>query len=284
MDHNERRRRQNPSGYANQHGSLLQPQAQYPGATASDRFRHTVGQPSSSASSGARSSAQGYYHAYDHPGSQYVGPSLQPSYGAQDYAADLPPPRGSQYSQYGAQNVLYGVSGAQAPPAVQSQYDAVLPYQQQPRESAIEVLGTGFGAVTQSQYYGVPAQEGPTSAPGPAMASQSLSSQYSSMGYTAQPTQGGREALAPSYTTATAMTESQRATSHGGYTQAEYGEEASSEYDQIFTQYYSTIKDTFGLTKSGRLSEAADRLMFLSNWLTGNAETYGKCTHGVRGE
>lgn len=280
MDNNDRRQRQNPSGYASQQGTLLQPQSQYPVVSASDRFRQaplTAQAPPTSAPSASRASSQSYGYAYDQ-GSQFVASAIQPAYGAQDYASDQPQQRAPQYSQYG-QNVLYSVPGAPTSAAGQSQYEPVQQYQQS-RDSAIEVLNTGFG-VAQPQYYGVPGQEGPTSAPATAMAAQNVPSQYSSLGYTAPQAPVGRESLAPSYTAA-GMTDPHQAPSQGAYTQGSYSEQSGSEYDEFYNNYQNEVKKTFEQTRDGHLSEAAQNLYRLSDWLLHWAETLGTYSLWVR--
>lgn len=288
---NERRARQNPPGYASQHqhqqGALLQPQSSYPVVSASDRFRQaplTAPPPSSAAGSGGRTSSQSYGYAYGE-GSQFVGAAIQPagvSYGAQDYAPpEQQPARASQqYPQYG-QSVLYG---AQAAAPGSAQYEPVQQYQQG-RDSAIEVLGTGFG-VAQPQYYaGVPSEGGPTSAPSSAIAPQNVAPQYPPLGYTPQ-APVGREPLAPAYTAA-GMTDPHPATSQPGYPQPGFGEPqggAGNEYDDFYNNYQTELKKTFEHVRDSRLAEAATQLFRLSDWLLHWAETLGESPRGARRE
>ncbi|KAF2874238.1 hypothetical protein BDV95DRAFT_327558 [Massariosphaeria phaeospora] len=286
MDH-DRRQRQNPSGYATQQGTLLQPQSSYPVVTASDRFRQaplTAQPPTSAPASGSRAGTQSYAYAYGE-GSQFVGSSIQPPgvpYGAQEFA---PEPQQQhqqqrtpqQYPQYG-QNVIYNVPGAQAAAPGPSQYEPVQQYQQN-RDSAIEVLSTGFG-VPQPQYYGVHAEGGPTSAPTTAIATQNVPSQYSALAYTPQQAPVPRESLAPAYTAA-GMADPQQATSQGGYTQAGYNGQqgqqgqpgGGDEYEDFYKNYQSELMKTFEHTRDGRLSEAGEQLFRLSDWLLHWAET-----------
>ncbi|PSN74888.1 hypothetical protein BS50DRAFT_26305 [Corynespora cassiicola Philippines] len=277
---NDRRPRQNPSGYASQQGALLQPQSSYPVVSASDRFRQAP--PTSAPASGSRAGSQSYGYAYGE-GSQFVGSSIQPSgvsYSAQDYASDsaqAQPQRASQsYPQYG-QNVMYNVPGAQASATASSQYEPVQQYQQN-RDSAIEVLTTNFG-VAQPQYYPVPAGEGgPTSAPASAIAAQNVPSQYSSLGYTAQQAPVPRESLAPAYSAA-GMTDPHQPTSHGAYPQgsayADQQHASGNEYDEFYNNYQNELKKTFEHTRDGRLGEAGQQLFRLSDWLLHWAETLG---------
>ncbi|KAF1844318.1 uncharacterized protein K460DRAFT_162241 [Cucurbitaria berberidis CBS 394.84] len=273
---NDRRPRQTPSGYASQQGTLLPPQASYPVVSASDRFRQpplTAPAPPSSVPAPA---SRAYSYAYGE-GPQFT-PSIQPSsvsYGAQDYAAEhqQPPQRASQqYAPYG-QGVMYSVPGAQGPGTGSSQYEPVEQYQQN-RDSAIQVLSTGFG-VAQPQYY----ESGPTSAPASAIATQNVPSQYPSLAYTAPQAPVGREALAPAYTAAS-MADQHQATAQGAYSQGNYGEPqsagagaASNEYDDFYNNYQTELKKTFEHVRDGRLSEAGAQLYRLSDWLLHWAET-----------
>lgn len=275
---NERRARQNPSGYASQQGTLLPPQGSYPVVSAPDRFRQaplTASAPPTSApsSSGSRAGAQGYGYAYGE-GAQF-GSAIQPasvSYGAPDYAAEQQQQQQQaqrapqQYSPYG-QNLIYGVAGAQGSAAGSAQYEPVEQYQQN-RDSAIQVLSTGFG-VAQPHYF----ESGPTSAPTAA----SVPSQYPSLGYTAAQAQVGREALAPAYT-ASGMTDPHHAPAQGSYSSQAYSDQPTSgnEYDDFYNNYQTELKKTFEHVRDGRLSEAGTQLYRLSDWLLHWAETLGE--------
>ena len=273
---NDRRARQNPSGYAGQPGALLPPQASYPVVSASDRYRQpslTAPAPHSAApASGSRASTQSYGYAYGE-GAQF-GSSIQPAYGAQDYTAEQQPAQpqraSQQYSPYG-QNVMYSVPGAQGPATGSAQYEPVEQYQQN-RDSAIQVLSTGFGVAQQPYYEG-----GPTSAPASAIASQNVPSQYPSLGYTAPQAAVARESLAPAYTAA-GMTDAHQATAQASYNQASYAEPQNSgnEYDDFYNNYQTELKKTFEHVRDSRLSEAGAQLYRLSDWLLHWAETLGK--------
>ncbi|USP80217.1 hypothetical protein yc1106_07491 [Curvularia clavata] len=282
---NDRRPRHTPSGYASQQGTLLPPQASYPVVSASDRFRQppltAPAPPTSLPSSASRASPQGYGYAYGE-GAQF-GSSIQPSnvsYGTQDYgAADQQPPQqqsqqqqtqrsSQQYTPYG-QNIMYSVPTAQGSATGSSQYEPVEQYQQN-RDSAIQVLSTGFG-VAQPQYY----EGGPTSAPASAIASQNVPSQYPSLAYSAPQTQVGREALAPAFTAA-GMTDPNQAPSQAGYPQANYSESqaaSGNDYDDFYRTYQSELKKTFEHVRDSRLSEAGAMLFRMSDWLLHFAET-----------
>ncbi|KAH8637510.1 37s ribosomal protein s9 [Alternaria alternata] len=256
---NDRRPRHTPSGYASQQGTLLPPQASYPVVSAPDRFRQppltAPAPPTSVPSSGSRASSQGYGYAYGE-GAQF-GSSIQASpvaYATQDYAAEQQQQAQrapQQYSPYG-QNIMYSVPGAQASAQASSQYEPVEQYQQN-RDSAIQVLSTGFG-VAQSQYY----ESGPTSAPASAIAAQNVPSQYPSLGYSAPQAQVGREALAPAYSAA-GMTDPHQAPSQGAYSQGNYSEpqpNSGNEYDDFYRNYQNELKKTFEhekMIRRGRL-------------------------------
>ncbi|KAF1994536.1 hypothetical protein P154DRAFT_447313 [Amniculicola lignicola CBS 123094] len=290
MENNDRRQRQtNPSGYAGQQGTLLSAQPQYPVASAPDRFRQTpltALPPTSAPTSATRAGSQSYGYAYGES-AQFVGAAIQPagvSYSTQDYAAEQQrTPQQQQYPQYG-QGVMYNVPGQQAAAAPPAQYESVQQYQQARDPSAIEALGAGFG-VAQPQYYGVAGEGGPSSAPAPALGAQSVPSQYSSLGYTAQPAPVGRESLASAYSQpAGGMTDPHPPTSHAAYGQQQqtaYAEPASNEYDDFYNRYQTTLKKTFEFTRDSRLGEAAEQLMGLSDWLLRSAETLAELTIGL---
>lgn len=250
--------------------------------SASDRYRQAPltapAPPTSASSSGSRASPSGYGYAYGE-GSQF-GSSIQPTnvpYGAQDYGTgqqQSPQRAAQQYSPYG-QNVMYSVGGAQGPASASSQYEPVEQYQQN-RDSAIQVLSTGFG-VAQAPYY----ESGPTSAPASALASQNVPSPYPSLGYTAPQASVGRETPAPAYSTA-GMTDPNQATSQAGYAQGGYGEQpsAGNEFDVFYNRYQTELKRTFEHVRDGRLSEAAQQLFMLSDWVLHYAETLGESVQG----
>ncbi|KAF2827781.1 hypothetical protein CC86DRAFT_200221 [Ophiobolus disseminans] len=271
---NDRRARQSHPGYASQQGTLLPPQASYPVASASDRFRQaplTAPAPPTSAPGSRAGSSYGY--AYGE--SAQFGSSIQPagvSYGAQDYGGgQQPSPQraSQQYSPYG-QNVMYGVAGAQGSASGSSQYEPVEQYQQN-RDSAIQVLSTGFG-VAQPQYY----ETGPTSAPASALAAQSVPSQYPSLGYTTPQAAVGRASLTPAYSNA-GMTDPHQPTAPAGYAQGGYNDpqSAANEFDVFYNKYQNELKHTFEHVRDGKLAEAAQNLVTFSDWILHYAETLG---------
>jgi hypothetical protein len=205
-------------------------------------------------------------------------------YGGQDYGAEQQQQQQSQraaqhYSAYGP-NVMYTVAGAQGSAPGSAQYEPVEQYQQN-RDSAIHVLSTGFG-VTQTPYYNVPGESGPTSAPASAI-TPNVPSQYPSLGYTSPQTAVGRAPLAPAYTAA-GMTDPHQAPAQAGYPQVGYGDQQGTghEYDDFYQSYQTELKKTFEYVRDGKLAEAAQQLHRLSDWLLHWAETLGKLL-GVRG-
>lgn len=167
---------------------------------------------------------------------------------------------------------MYSVGAPQGSPGSSSQYEPVEQYQQN-RDSAIQVLSTGFG-VAQTQYYNVPGESGPTSTPASAIA-QNVPSQYPSLGYTAPQAPVGRETLAPAFTAA-GMTDPHQPTAQGGY-QGAYPDPHSTgnEYDDFYNNYQTELKKTFQSVHDGKLSEAASQLYRLTDWLLHWAETLG---------
>ncbi|KAF2087138.1 hypothetical protein K490DRAFT_73946 [Saccharata proteae CBS 121410] len=250
MDNNDRRQRQtNPTGYAAQQG-LIQTPSQYPSVTAADRFRQVplAQSPTSAPTTGRSATGQGYGYAYGE-GAQFAGSQIQ---------AEQPRTQ-QQYPQY-ASNMMYN-----------SPYESVQPYQ--PRQSAaIEVLSTQFGVP--QQYYNVPGEGGPTSAPAAGMAAQNVPSQYSSLSYTTQ-SPVGRDVLAPAY--AAGMNAPTQGASHGAYPQANYPatQQDAAGYDDAYAHYQSRLKRTFEYVRDGQLSEGSRNLYEITNWLLGNAEALG---------
>ncbi|KAB2571428.1 37s ribosomal protein s9 [Lasiodiplodia theobromae] len=280
MDNNDRRQRQaNPTGYTGQQPLIPQgTPAPYPAVSGSDRFRQ---QPPLTAQSPTQApptarTGQGYGYAYGGEGAaQFVGSSIpagalqyQPEYG-QEQQPQQQQRTPQQYSQY-ASSMMYNVP-AQQQAAPQAPYDSVQQYQ--PRQSAaIEVLSTQFGVP--QQYYGVPGESGPTSAPAAGMAAQNVPAQYPSLSYTTQ-SPVGRDPLAPAY--AAGMSDPTTAGSHGAYPQGNYAAQTqgASDWDNTYAEYQTQVKRTFECIRDGRLSEGGGCLLRITKWLLGNAEALG---------
>ncbi|KAK7706066.1 hypothetical protein SLS57_009847 [Botryosphaeria dothidea] len=222
-------------------------------------------------------------YGYGGEGAQFVGSSIQtgalqyqPEYG-QEQQPQQQQRTPQQYSQY-ASNMMYNVP-AQQQAAPQSPYDSVQQYQ--PRQSAaIEVLSTQFGVP--QQYYGVPGESGPTSAPAAGMAAQNVPSQYSSLSYTTQ-SPVGRDPLAPAY--AAGMSDPTQGGSHGAYAQGNYTQtQGASDWDNTYAEYQTQVKRTFECIRDSRLSEGGGCLLRITKWLLGNAEALVRDDEPMHGE
>jgi len=270
MDSNDRRQRQsNPSGYASQQG-LIQTPPQYPAASSAERFRQSqlaVQSPASAPTAGRGGNVPGYTYPYGE-GAQFSGSAMNaaPLQYQAEYGQDAQRSQ-QQYPQY-ASNIMYNVPSQQAA-SPQSPYETVQPYQ--PRQSAaIEVLSTQFGVP--QQYY-VAGEGGPTSAPNAAIAGQNVPSQYTPMSYTAQ-SPAGREPLPSSY--ATGMSDPSQNSPQAGYGQPAYTAQNDAALDNAYGQYQTELRRTFECVREGRLGEAGNSLIHISDWLLGNAEALGR--------
>ena len=197
-------------------------------------------------------------------GQQYAGQPLQGS--SLQYTPDFSPPdpqRQQHFPQY-ASHMMYNVpQQAQQ----QSQYESVPQYQ--PRQSAaIEVLSTQFGV---PQYFN-PSE--PTSAAGPAVPQQYASTQFQQpMSYPQQAASLGRSTNPPPYQTGMADFAQPIATD---VLEQQGLALDSSSYDDAYNQYQNALKLTFENTRSGRLIEAGQSLLEISEWLLGHAVELGR--------
>lgn len=165
-----------------------------------------------------------------------------------------------QYPQYGS-NMVYNV-GQPAPP--QSPYEPVPQYQQR-QSAAIEVLSTQFGV---PQYF---APSEAASAGVPAVHSQYLAPQVESASYTQQSPIG--RSSAQSYPAAMADFNPMVAAQQETEQQNQVPDPAS--YDDAYNQYQHALKQTFENTRTGRLVEAGQSLLDISEWLLGHAVELG---------
>ncbi|KAF2431597.1 hypothetical protein EJ08DRAFT_669953 [Tothia fuscella] len=281
MDSNDRRQRQNnPSGYANQQG-LIQTSPQYPATSSADRYRQlAVQSPSSVPTAGRGGNLPGYSYPSPYGENAHFNGSAMNAAPLQyqaEYGQDTQRSQ-QQYPQY-ASNIMYNVP-AQQTASPQSPYETVQPYQQPRQSAAIEVLSSQFGV---PQPYYVPGEGGPTSVPSSAIAGQNVPSQYTSMSYTTQ-SPVGREPLASAY--ATGMADPTQNSPQAGYGQPSYSAQSDAALDSAYGLYQTELRRTFECVRDGRLAEAGNSLIHISDWLLGNAEALGlvRDDEGMHGE
>ncbi|OJD23072.1 hypothetical protein ACJ73_05577 [Blastomyces percursus] len=162
-------------------------------------------------------------------------------------------------SQYDG-DIVYGIT-SQAQP--QPPYERVSQYQ--PRHSAaIAVLATQFGV---PQYF---QPEGPTAA--------GVSDQYLTASQV-QSTQYSQPASLTPASTASAlpniMADLHASTATEGLEHADFPRESPSGFDDAYNQYQRALRQTFENTRSGRLLNASQSLLEISEWLLGNATELG---------
>lgn len=199
------------------------------------------------------------------PGQQYAAPQMQGT--SMQYAADYPhDTQRQQHFPHYASQMMYNVSPQ---PQHQSPYDSVPQYQ--PRQTAaIEVLSTQFGV---PQYYNAGET---TSAPEPpAMVQQYTPTQfhppllYHPSASIAQPT------LASSFTPSMADLAPPEAAAAPTPEEGEAQDQDSGAFDRAYAQYQEALKQTFENTRDGRLVEAGQSLLEISDWLLGAASELG---------
>lgn len=231
----------------------------------SDRFRQpaSVGLRSPTSVSGRNGAPQAYGYGFTE-GQHFAAPQMSttslPYHQQNDYSQENQ--RQAQYPQYGS-NLMYNVAPQGSQP---SPYDAVQQYQ--PRQSAaIEVLSTQFGV---PQYF-VPGE--PASAPGPAVHLQHATSQFPSLSYP-QSSVAERSTLGQGYTSAS-MADMPQGGAPEQLDTTDYGQEPAN-YDDAYNQYQNALKQTFENTRNGRVVEAGQSLLEISNWLLGHAADLGE--------
>ncbi|KAL8643246.1 MAG: hypothetical protein Q9228_000140 [Teloschistes exilis] len=232
---------------------------------ASERLRQAQLMTGRSPTSGSIVSAQSahsqelgsfdYAQGSQYPPTQMQGSSLQfPT----DYEQDTQ--RSQNFSPYTSQ-MVYNVPQQPQP---RSPYDAVPQYP--PRQSAaLEVLSNQFGV--SAQYY---PQNEPMGTSGPASPHQQYTpSQYhQTMSY--QTPGGGRNTIPSSYPTAMAEYPQTSAVES-----VEPQETSSANYDEGYSRYQGALKQTFENTGKGRLTEAGQSLLEISEWLLSHAKELG---------
>jgi hypothetical protein len=82
------------------------------------------------------------------------------------------------------------------------------------------------------------------------------------------------------------MTDPHQSTAQTGFPQGNYTDQqnAGNEFDVFYNRYQTELKRTFEHVRDGRLSEAAQQLSMLSDWVLHYAETLGELTCGRNGE
>jgi len=193
-------------------------------------------------------------------GQQQYAPQLQDA-GQQNQPDFFPNPQ--QYTQYPS-NLMYNMP-QQAPQ--QFSYEPMPQFQPRP-SAAVEVLSNQFGVL---QYHPASA---PTSVPSP-MTQQYASTPYQQQIAYEKPAHAGHAALPTYYTAGTT-----------GYVQSnvldvlepqESAQEAGG-YDAAYRRYVKKLRATFQDVKDGRLVEAGQSLLKISEFLLGQAVELGKRT------
>lgn len=200
-------------------------------------------------------------------GQQYATPQMQGT--SMQYTADYPqdPQRQQQFQQYTSQ-MMYNVS-----PQTQQQspYDTVPPYQ--PRQSAaVEVLPSQFGV---PQYYN---SGETTSAPEPAPIVQEYATAQFHPPLLYHPSAPiAQSTLTSSYTPGMADLAQSNAPAPNPE-EVETQDQDEGAFDRAYAQYQDALKRTFENTREGRLVEASQSLLEISEWLLGAAGELGNFT------
>ncbi|KAK2764890.1 hypothetical protein FQN54_008587 [Arachnomyces sp. PD_36] len=169
-----------------------------------------------------------------------------------------------QFSHYGS-NMVYNI-GQQAQP--QSPYETLPQFQ--PRQStAIDVLPNHFGV---PQYYS-PTEQGGTGVP--AVPSHYLTQQIQPAATYAPQGSVVSSTSAPSFSAT--MTDYNPVEASEPPEQQQQPDLApeSSNYDDAYNQYQQALRQTFENTRCGRLVDASQSLLEISEWLLGNAVDLG---------
>lgn len=237
-----------------------------PGDNVSERYRQsqllTARTPTTSMNpvGGNPQDLGGYGYAQ---GQQYATPQMQgtPMQYAAEYSQD--PQRQQQYQQYTSQ-MMYNVS-----PQTQQQspYDSVPQYQS--RQSAgSEVLSSQFGV---PQYYNAGET---TSAPEPAPIVQQYAPAQFHPPLLYHPSASiTQSTLASSYTPG--MADLAQPNAPAPNPDEIEAQENSGDFDRAYAQYQEALRQTFENTREGRLVEAGQSLLEISDWLLRAADELG---------
>ncbi|EEH03049.1 conserved hypothetical protein [Histoplasma capsulatum G186AR] len=287
MDGNsQQRKKYDPSSYQTGSGAGPYPIRNLSGSS-SERFRQQQ-QPEPAGGPGTdgvisqdRTSSVSAYGSYGYTESlpyntpplqggtlQSGGIQYQSNFASTSARNQHPNQQQQRLSQYEG-DMVYGITPQVQP---ESQYEGVSHYQ--PRHSAaIEVLATQFGV---PQYF----QEG-----GPAVAGGSDKYLTASQ---AQTTPYSQPAALPRASTASALPEIMAglpaSTASDGLEHSEFPRQSSG-FDDAYIQYQRALRETFENTRSGRLLDASQSLLEISEWLLGNATelVLGQCLDLLEG-
>ena len=173
-----------------------------------------------------------------------------------------------QFPHYGS-NMVYNIA-QQAQP--QSPYEAVPQFQ--PRQSTgLEVLPNQFGV---PQYY-TPNEQGGTGVP--AVPSHYLTAQIQPAATYAPQGSVVSSTSAPSFSAT--MTDYNPVDVSEPSEQQDLAPEPSN-YDDAYNQYQQALRQTFENTRCGRLMDASQSLLEISEWLLGNAVDLGMFVPSTR--
>ncbi|MCJ1282991.1 hypothetical protein MMC26_002318 [Xylographa opegraphella] len=261
------RRQYEQSGYPTSRGYGQVPRAG-PGSELSDRYRQaqmsSIRPPTSAPQTSQALQSQGIAGYGYTQGQPQFTPQLQDT--SMQYQADFAheTPRVQQYPQYSSHLMSYNIP-QQAPQ--QAAYEPVQQFQ--PRQSAaVEVLSNQFGV---PQYY--PPSE---SSSAPTLAQQYASAPFQQQMAYQHSAQANRSAVPASYAVGIADYEQPPLPDVLGQQQPEPQEQPdNSGYDAAYSQYLEALRRAFQDIRDGRLVEAGQCLLEISEWLLGHASELG---------
>ena len=248
--------------------------ANIPGSSVPERYGQSQAQArqipatGSTGNTGAPGQALRGVYPYAQGQQQYAPQMQDTSMGYQaEYQQDTQ--RQQQFPAY-CSDMIYSLP-AQVQPAQQpSNYDPVQHYQ--PRQStAIEVLSNQFGV---AQYYNTGE---PTSAASQ-ISQPYASTQYPQQSSFQQSLSSNRPTEGSSY--ATGVGDYSQLSMSGALEPAEAAQDPSAG-EEPYKTYLESLKQTYQFTYEGRLVEAGQRLLELSDWLIGHATELGQSSHIV---
>ncbi|MCJ1434121.1 hypothetical protein MMC27_003487 [Xylographa pallens] len=261
------RRQYEQSGYPSNRAYGQAPRAG-PGNDLSDRYRQvqmsSVRPPTSAPQTSQAVQSQGIAGYGYTQGQQQFTPQLQDT--SMQYQADFTqePTRVHQFPQYSPHLMSYNIP-QQAPQ--QAAYEPVQQFQ--PRQSAaVEVLSTQFGV---PQYY--PTSE---SSSAPTLAQQYASAPFQQQMAYQQSAQTSRSAVPATFAVGIADYEQPPLPDVLEQQQQQQQEQPdNSGYDAAYNQYLEALRRAFQDIRDGRLIEAGQCLLEISEWLLGHAGELG---------